>query len=136
MMLTLAEIRDWLKTLDNKAENYYIGKIDNKKEKSIGVYQLNLKRPNRVCIGGLDNTKTASKSVSILFHYNKNAAETEQFALSFFNELNELSRVREIQIGSKIASFVELLNSEPVDVGTDDNGVYERVIEATIYYDL
>ena len=31
--------------------------------------------------------------------------------------------------------FVLLLQSEPVDVGTDDNGVFERVIEFDVYYE-
>jgi hypothetical protein len=39
-MLELVEIKDWLKTLETGADNFYIGKLDNKKEKSIGVYQL------------------------------------------------------------------------------------------------
>ena len=32
--LTLADIRDWIKTL-KYSENCYIGKLDNKKDKSI-----------------------------------------------------------------------------------------------------
>ena len=35
--MTLSEIRDWLKTL-GIAENCYIGRLDNKKERSLGVY--------------------------------------------------------------------------------------------------
>ena len=33
-MLGLADIKDWLKTF-NAAKNYYVGKLDNKKESSI-----------------------------------------------------------------------------------------------------
>ena len=36
-MLTKAQIRDYLKTIFT-ADNYYIGRLDNKKDKSIGVY--------------------------------------------------------------------------------------------------
>lgn len=31
--------------------------------------------------------------------------------------------------------MIELLTPEPVDVGTDDKGVYEQVIEVKFYYE-
>ena len=38
-MLTLPEIREWIVTLGiAEDENVYIGKLDNKKQKSVGVY--------------------------------------------------------------------------------------------------
>ena len=82
-MLSLKNIKDWLEKLDNKsiaditkmsvkdinnlsikqlysngyivANHFYIGKLDNKKMKSIGVYQLPTSSRN-VAIGGLENT--------------------------------------------------------------------------------
>lgn len=38
-MMTLANVRDFLKTIIN-AERFYIGRLDNKQDKSIGVYTL------------------------------------------------------------------------------------------------
>lgn len=38
-MIYLSDIRDFLKTVF-KAEHYYIGKLDNKQDKSLGVYSL------------------------------------------------------------------------------------------------
>lgn len=38
IVLYLKDIKDWLKTF-NVAEHYYIGKLDNKQDKSLGVYQ-------------------------------------------------------------------------------------------------
>lgn len=38
-MMTLANVRDFLKTIIN-AEHFYIGRLDNKQDKSIGVYTL------------------------------------------------------------------------------------------------
>ena len=87
-LLGLADIRDWLKTLKYTAsENCYIGKLDNKKDKSIGVYQLKTSNESNVAIGGIDNTKTMEKSVSILIHWNTNAKETEQKAYEIYNSL-------------------------------------------------
>ena len=37
-MIYLSNVRDWLKTLIS-ADFYYIGKLDVKNDKSIGVYQ-------------------------------------------------------------------------------------------------
>ena len=39
-------------------------------------------------------------------------------------------------IGKHRINVIELLQNEPIDVGTDDNGIYERVIEMNLYYEL
>ena len=36
--MELADIKDWIKTL-GVGDRFYIGKLENKKERSIGVYQ-------------------------------------------------------------------------------------------------
>lgn len=156
--LTLADIKDWLKKLDvitvgelhnmtvkevNKllvkqlalsecviADHFYIGKLDNKKDKSIGVYQLRNNNPN-IAIGGLDNTKILEKSVSILIHWNMNSKETEEKALEIYYKL---LNAKEFKINNIKVNFIKLLVAEPVDVGTDEKNIYERVIEATFYY--
>ena len=68
-MMTLAEVRDWLKTqIDCPA--WYIGKIDGSKEQCIGLY--NTTGPaTRIARGGLENTSTAS--AKILVRWGKNA---------------------------------------------------------------
>lgn len=159
-MLGLADIRDWLKQLDSKtiedinamsveevndldlkqlfktgyiiADHFYIGKLDNKEEKSIGVYQLQRSNPPGIAVGGLSNTKTFEKSVSILIHWNKNAKETELKALELYYKL---LNSRNFKINNVKVNYIGLLVSEPVDVGTDDKNVYERVIQATFYYE-
>ena len=158
-LLQLSDIRDWLKQLDSKtvrevhnmsvkevnnllvrqlalkeciiADHFYIGKLDNKKDKSIGVYQLRNDNPN-VALGGIDNTKTLEKSVSILIHWNNNAKETEQKALDLYYKMLNL---RNFKINNFKIDYIKLLVSEPVDVGTDEKNIYERVIEATFYYE-
>ena len=82
--MTLAEVRDWLKTIST-AEHFYIGKLDAKQDKSLGVYsRAALGQPPDIALGGLSCTKTAVKQVSILLHWNQNAKETEKedFTLS------------------------------------------------------
>ena len=43
MMLKLTEIRQWIASLGIAEDQHvYIGKLDNKQQKSIGVYQVHL----------------------------------------------------------------------------------------------
>lgn len=158
-MLTLKNIKDWLKMLDVKtvdeidnmsvkeinnvklkelftkgcviADNFYVGKLDNKKPKSIGVYQLQTNNMN-IALGGLENTKIKEKSVSILIHWNNNADETELKALELYYKF---MRARNFYITNNIlVNYIELLVPEPIDVGTDNSNIYERVIQARFFY--
>ena len=157
-MLGLADIKDWLIKLDSKtvaeinsmavqevndlsikqlfrsgyiiADHIYIGKLDNKKEKSIGIYQLQISNPPNIAIGGLGNTKVFEKPVSILIHWNKNAKETEIKALELYYKL---LNSRNFIIKDNKVNYIRLL--EPVDVGTDSSNIYERVIRAIFYYE-
>lgn len=131
-MLLLSDVRDWLKTLNTGANNFYIGRLDAKKDKSIGIYPLKVSGPPTVALGGLDTTKTATKSISILLHWNKNAKETEIAALNLFEKLLSAGPVT---VGSTKVYYIKMLVPEPVDVGTDDSKVYERVIQCELYYE-
>ncbi len=132
-LLGLADIRDWIKTLNYTAsENCYIGKLDNKKDKSIGVYQLKTSNESNIALGGIDNTKTMEKSVSILIHWNTNAKETEQKAYEIYNDL---LNAKNFIINNIKVNYIKLLVPEPVDVGTDSKNIYERVIQAIFYYE-
>ena len=131
--LGLADIRDWIKTLGFASpENCYIGKLNNKKDKSIGVYQLKTSSKANIAIGGISNTKTLEKAVSILIHWNMNAKETEEISQEIYNKLLE---IKEFVINDIKVNYIELLVSEPVDVGTDDGNIYERVIQAIFYFE-
>lgn len=129
-MITLASIRDWIKSLD-VGKNFYIGKLDNKKDKSVGIYQREGYGGVNMAIGGIDATKTAVKNISILIHWNKNANETEQAAQSLYDKL---LRIKDVTINDHHIDYLYLAVPEPVDIGTDDKGVYERVIWIDLYY--
>ncbi|SEA06008.1 hypothetical protein SAMN04515656_10343 [Eubacterium aggregans] len=131
-MLGLADIRDWIKTLDTGAENYYIGRLDAKKDKSIGVYSLNNTSAAAIALGGDETTKTAVKGVSILIHWNKNARETETAAFGVFEKMMFKSN---FDIKDTHVNYVRLLSAEPIDVGNGADLVYERVIQAEFYYE-
>ena len=129
--MELAHIRDYLKTA-NIADHYYIGKLDSKKDKSIGVYQLKKRNDYESAIGGKENSTIGKKCVSVLVHWNKNAAETERAAKALYDFL-ENTPPKTI-IGTKEISYIQLLHNEPIAVATDEAGIYERVIEFIVYY--
>ena len=72
------------------------------------------------------------KPISVLIHWNKNADETEKTAYELYKQLTAVSS---LNLNNTHVQLINLLQSEPVDIGTDDNGVYERVIEFDIYYE-
>ena len=129
-MVTLANIRDWLKSF-SLFDNYYIGRLDTKKKNSLGVYNLQ-DTGRREVIGGLK--KYEKKGVSLLIHGDTNKAKTEQKAFELYNALETIGDDKK-RIGNKKVYFVQLLNNEPIDVDQDADSVYEYVIEMNIYFE-
>ena len=129
-MITLADIRDWLKSF-GLFDNYYIGRLDTKKKNSLGVYNLQ-DTGRREVIGGLK--KYEKKGVSLLIHGDTNKAKTEQKAFELYNALETIGEDKK-RIGNKKVCFVQLLNNEPIDVDQDADSVYEYVIEMNIYFE-
>lgn len=130
-MLGLADVRDWIKSL-GVGEHFYIGKLDNKQERSVGIYQRKTTGPPITAIGGPQNKKYDVKPISVLIHWTKNARETEEASFSLFEKLLNIS---DLKIGQTHINYVRLMVPEPQDVGTDDAGVYERVIWFDLYYE-
>lgn len=128
-MIYLADIRNWLKRF-NIADYYYSGKLDANKEKAICIYQRKSTIEAVRAIGGKSSYNI--KPISVLIHWNKNSAETEKAAYKLYEQLEAVSSF--LLNGMKIY-FIKLLQSEPVSVGADDNGIYEYVIEFDIYYE-
>lgn len=131
-MLTLAEIRQYISDLGIAADNnVYIGKLDSKKEKSIGVYNRKADGPAQIALGGLECTTYNVRPISLLVHWNKSVSESEEAAYILYEKLlNESS----LMIGNTEVRFLILQVPQPVDVGTDDGGVYEYVIWLDFVY--
>ena len=130
-MTTLAELRDWLKTLD-AAEHYSIGRIDGSEEKALGVYDRRGRGRPVMAIGGRACSSYGVKPVSLLLHWNRNARETEDAARALWETLEEARHV-DLPDGGHI-QCVRMTVPGPVSVGTDKGGVYEYVVECDIYY--
>lgn len=128
--MILSDVKDWLKTL-NVAEHYYVGKLDNKQDKSLGVYQRSA-GTSGIALGGIDNTKHSVKRISLLLHWNNNAKETEIAAMELYNKLTTTDHPI---IGDTQVYCIMMQTAEPEDVGSDDKGIYERVIWMDIYFE-
>lgn len=127
-MITLSNVRDWLKSLID-AEHFYIGRLDDKQEKSVGVYTLKTSgEPLRGI--GLDLSFDVI-AVSVLVHWNEKANETEINARNLFEKLRT---IKNVTINGSKVYMIQLLVPEPIDVGTDGT-IYERVIEFKLFYE-
>lgn len=127
--MLLSEIKDWLKTKID-CPKWYVGKIDGGQEQCIGIYSIASDKPN-IAIGGLSNTTHAKKSISILIHWGKNTTPAEQKAQEVYDVLFGQDAV----INGKRIIMFDMRTSEPIGVGTDENGIFEFVIEVNIIYE-
>lgn len=127
-MITLSNVRDWLKTLID-AEHFYIGRLDDKQEKSVGVYTLKTSGEPLRGIGS--DLSFDVIAVSVLVHWNDNANETEVNARNLFEKLRT---IKNVTINDSKVYMIQLLVPEPIDVGTDGT-IYERVIEFKLFYE-
>jgi hypothetical protein len=128
-MLTLAEVRDWLKSYEI-AQHYFVGKLDTSKENALCVYNRKRSGAPVMALGGVSSYDI--KSVSLLLHCSKNAVQAEKTAITLFEKLRA---ERELKINGVPIYYISMQVPEPVAVGTDDNGVYEYVIEFDLYYE-
>lgn len=128
MVLTLSSIRNWLRGY-NIASNYYVGKLDTNKENALCVYSRNRSGNPVIALGELSSYDI--KAISLLIHWNKNAVQTEQTAITLFERIRA---EKQLTINNIPIHYIAMQVPEPVAVGTDEKGVYEYVIEFDLYY--
>ncbi len=132
-MLSKKDIREYISSLGIATdENVYIGKMDSKKQKAIGVYSRKTDGSPQIALGGLDATTYAVKPISLLVHWTKSTDETERVAYKLFETLQKETS---LAIGDTQVHFIRMQVPEPQDVGTDDDGVYEYVIWLDFVYE-
>lgn len=132
-MLQLTEIRQWIASLGIAEDQHvYMGKLDNKQQKSIGVYGRSGSGSPDIALGGLECTTYDTKRLSLLVHWTTRKAESEVAAYELFEKLRNVSS---LDIGDTHINYLSLMVPEPQDVGTDDGGVYEYVIWLDLIYE-
>ena len=127
--MMLSDVRAWVAGL-GIADAVYMGKLDAKKEKSIGVYNSKHQHAYSTAIGGPELESYGTKYVTFLVHWNKSPSETEKAAMALFEAVRS---AREVKVNEATIKFFQPLY-EIQDVGTDDNGIYEMVVEAAVIY--
>lgn len=128
-MMTLKDVKDWLKT-QVSADVWKMGTYDASSYKAVCVRNLTSNR-NVLAVGGLQNTTTAVKGISIVVHWSKNPDETERVAQS----IHALFYGQQPKIGDYRVIKCDMRSDEPISVGTDGEGIYEYVIETWLTYE-
>lgn len=127
--MTLADIRDYIASLQ-LAEHVYSGRMPDKQEKSIGVYRSKHAREHKVAIGGAELSSYGTMHVTLLVHWSRSPGETEKAAQALFDAV---CAAWEVPTREDTIKFIQPLY-ELQDIGTDDAGVFEMVIEAAVIY--
>jgi len=126
--MTLEDVLELIERLNPNEATYYCGFLNAKEQRSLGIYQgMNIGR-----IEALARAKdVAVKTVRLLIHWSDDSIETEQVAKDLHEALNGCGQV---EMDGYVVDYLDLAYEEPVDVGQDAEGIFERVIEMTIYY--
>lgn len=128
--MMLSDVRDYIASL-GLADHVYMGKMPDKQEKSIGVYNSKHQHAYSTAIGGPAMESYGTKYVTLLVHWNKSPRDTEKAATALFDAVRT---AREVTINESKIKFIQPIY-EIQDVGTDDAGIYEMVIEAAVIYE-
>lgn len=126
--MTLKQYKDYFKENFKWTDSISIGKIDNNKEKAICFYNSQRNLSYVGVFGGIKNKSTNIKSIAILLRYTKNQDSAEVMAQQIYDFFNE----RSFFINQK-RIFTQMIYSEPISLGTDENNVYEYSIELDFY---
>ena len=91
-MLKSTDVRAWIASLGIAEDQHvYIGKLDNKQQKSIGVYGRSSSGPPNIALGGLECTTYETKRISLLVHWTRSKPESETAAYELFEQLRSVS---------------------------------------------
>lgn len=125
--LSAIKVKDYLKTIIIDCENWYIGKIDKNQEKAIAIY-TNKRQIEK--ISAFKNLQSYGVlPITILLRWTKNYNMAEIKA----NNIYELLDCSSFFIDNYKCSITCLYDG-PIDLGSDENGVYEFSIELNLLY--
>ena len=118
--------KDWLKTVID-SPSYTIGKLDTSKPQTICIYSGLSAGPYRPAVGNASGY--GEKTIRILVRWGQNYAAAEAKAQEVYDALSNIIKVE------GVTTCIMRNQSEPVNLGTDDKGVYEFSIDITLYYE-
>ena len=118
---------DYLKTVIRDCDKWYIGKMDENQEKAIAIYS------NRRNLAKISNFKNLQSygilPITLLLRWTKNYNTAETKA----NEIYELLDCSSFFIDDYKCN-INCLYDGPIDLGSDDSGVYKFSIELNLLY--
>ena len=126
-MVTLADVRDYLKSFDLFTA-YYVGRIDASKKNVLGVYDLMPNRRHKTI--GKGTQRYDIKGVSLLIHGDTNKTNTEKLAISLYEALES---AEDGKIAGRNINIIDLQQDAPIDVDADSSKIYEYVLEVLFY---
>ena len=125
--LKTVKVKDYLKTIIKDCEKWYIGKMDENQEKAIAIYS------NRRNLAKLSDFKKLQSygilPITLLLRWTKNYNTAETKA----NDIYELLDCSSLFIDDYRCNINCLYNG-PIDLGSDENGVYKFSIELNLLY--
>ncbi len=125
--LKTVKVKDYLKTVIKDCNNWSIGKIDNNQEKAIAVYSNKRKLAKLSEFKKLQSYGILPITLLLRWTKNYNTAETKA------NDIYELLDCSSFFIDDYRCNINCLYNG-PIDLGSDENGVYEFSIELNLLY--
>ena len=127
--MRVSDIRDYIESL-GLADLVYSSRMPvDGTPRMIGVYNSKHPYPYKPGIGR--DLSYGIRHVTILIHWTRDPDETEAQTDTVFDALRN---TRDAEVNGWKLKFV-IPEYEPIDVGTDPNGMFERVIEAAFYYE-
>lgn len=131
--MRLEDIRDYVSGMGiAEDEHCYMGKLDGKEPYSIGSYHRRRAGPPKIPLGGMGNASYEMFPATFLVHWNKSPRETEQAARELYGRMRGC---RNETVNERRILFISMQVPEPQDIGTDENGICEMVVEADFYYE-
>lgn len=125
--LKTVKVKDYLKNIIKDCDNWSIGKIDNNQEKAIAIYS------NRRQLDSLSKFKDLQSygilPITLLLRWTKNYNTAEIKA----DDIYELLDCSSFFIDDYKCN-INCLFDGPIDLGSDENGVYKFSIELNLLY--
>lgn len=109
-------------------DHVYMGDLPEKVRSPLACITASTNRCTTLALGGASGY--GQKYVTFLIHWNKSLRETEKAATALFDRL---CKVRGSKINQETIQFIQPLY-DLQDIGKDDNGICEMVIEAAVIY--
>ena len=129
-MMMLEDVRDYIASLD-VAEHVYMGKLPDKEDKSVGVYNSKHQNTYHTALGGPSLEGYGEQIRDFARSLEQIPTRHRKATVELFEKLKE---VRDAEVNGETIKFFQPLY-DIQDVGTDDTGIYEMVIEGAVIYE-